>query len=198
MVGKLICFLGVMFVAIWLPLNFSSQLAPAPALLLKLACAALFTYATLEVAALALRLIHLLFGVDPGPLQRDPILSRTLAEFWGERWNLPVGRWLNQHFFRPLARKGHPIAGIAAAFIASAVLHFWLFFAAIDWQQGALAALFFLLQLSALLLERRWRVRRWPTPLARLWTIAFVLVSSALLTLPMILGLEMQLAALTK
>jgi hypothetical protein len=193
MLAKLALYPWVLLAAVWLPLSFSGGLTPNVALLLKLSCGALFAYVVLDFSAQGLRLLHLFFKADPGPLQRDPILSRSVTEFWGERWNLPVSRWLNLQFFRPLAKRGHPLAGMIAAFAASAALHFWLFFAAVDWERGLLAALFFLLQVPAILLERRWRVRRWPVPLARLWTLAFILGTSPLLILSMIVGLEMQL-----
>jgi hypothetical protein len=194
MVAKLLLFPWLLLAAIWLPLRFSQNLPPLVARTLGLVCGALFAYVVLDFAAQGLRLIHRLFGLDVGPLQRDPILSRTLAEFWGERWNLPVSRWLNQHFFRPWALQRQPVAGMAFAFVVSAALHFWVFVAAVDWRSGLMAGLFFLLQVPAMVLERRWRVRRWPAPVAHLWTLTFLLLASPLLTYPMIVGLEIQLA----
>jgi hypothetical protein len=56
-------------------------------------------------------------------LQERPMLSASLAEFWGRRWNRLVARNLARGFFRPLCRRGWPALGVLAAFAASGVMH---------------------------------------------------------------------------
>lgn len=193
MLAKVALFPILLVAAVWLPLRFSGRLSSEAALAMKLICGAVFAYVVLDFGIQVMRAAHRLLGFDTGPLHRDPVFSRTLSEFWGERWNLPVTKWLNEYCFRPCARRGNAAAGLVAAFAMSALLRFWLFFAAVNLVCGLLAGVFFLLQVPALLWERRWRVRRWPAFAARAWTIGFLLATSPLLTIPMIVGLEMQL-----
>lgn len=161
----------------------------------QLACALVFAYSLMEFTAALIRALHRLAGIDVPPLQRDPVLSCSVSEFWGERWNLPITRWLNEFFFRPLTRAGHPMSGIALAFVVSTALHAWLFFAAIGWKGALSSSLFFLVQIPALVIERRLLVRQWPTIARRAWTLGFLLLTSPLFVWPLVRGLEMQLAS---
>lgn len=178
----------------WFAVFYSGLLSPQLALAAQLATTVIVLYAAIEAIAGALRFLHRLAGIDVDPIQRDPILSRSVAEFWGERWNLPVSQWLNEIFFRLLARRGRPLVGMMMAFLVSALFHAWLLFAAVDLRAGLLAGSFFLLQVPAIILERRLRIRRWPVYAAHAWTLVILLASSPLLTLPLLRGLEMQLA----
>lgn len=191
MLWKVALYPVLLVASVWVPLH--SSVSGPVAWALEMACGLVFAYVLLDFAVQCLRLAHRLVGLDIGELHRDPILARSLTEFWSERWNLPVTDWLHEFFFRPWSRGGHPLAGLAAAFAASAALHFWLFYAAANLQAGLMGLAFFLVQVPALILERRWRVRRWPQWAARTWTIGFVLAASPLLIIPMKIGLEMQL-----
>src|SRR2546428_2312254 len=52
-----------------------------------------------------------------GPIIHDaPHRSRSVAEFWGARWNLLVGRILREHVFRPLAHRD-PWLALTASFV---------------------------------------------------------------------------------
>ena len=57
------------------------------------------------------------------PIMSKPILSKTLSEFWGKRWNLGFRQLAYDLIFRPL----HKQIGVAAAsllvFLASGVIH---------------------------------------------------------------------------
>jgi alginate O-acetyltransferase complex protein AlgI len=62
-------------------------------------------------------------GVPVRPLMERPWRARTLAEFWGARWNRgfsDVARFL---VFRPLARRLGPAAGTLAGFGMSGLAH---------------------------------------------------------------------------
>jgi alginate O-acetyltransferase complex protein AlgI len=62
-------------------------------------------------------------GIDASLLFDHPLLSRSLAEFWGRRWNIAFTEMTQRAVYRPL----HPMIGkpaaTAAAFAFSALLH---------------------------------------------------------------------------
>lgn len=191
MATKLVVFPALMVFCVWLPLRLSAALTPPVAWVWQQVGAAAFTYFVMDVVAQALRFVHLIFGLEVGPLQRDPIFSRSLAEFWGERWNLPVSQWLNDFCFRPVARRQHATLGVLAAFAASAALHFWLFFAAANLRCGLLAAAFFLVQFPGVALERRMRIKLWQSVAARAWTLGYLMLTAPLLTDSLVVGVEL-------
>ena len=62
-------------------------------------------------------------GIDAQPIMSKPILSKTLSEFWGKRWNLGFRQLAHDLIFRPLYKR----VGVAAAgllvFVASGLIH---------------------------------------------------------------------------
>jgi D-alanyl-lipoteichoic acid acyltransferase DltB (MBOAT superfamily) len=62
-------------------------------------------------------------GIDAEPIMSKPILSKTLSEFWGKRWNLGFRQLAHDFIFRPLYKH----IGVAAAgllvFVASGLIH---------------------------------------------------------------------------
>jgi hypothetical protein len=62
-------------------------------------------------------------GIAAQPIMSKPILSKTLSEFWGKRWNLGFRQLAYDLIFRPL----HKHLGVAAAsllvFLASGLIH---------------------------------------------------------------------------
>jgi hypothetical protein len=62
-------------------------------------------------------------GIAAEPIMAKPILSKTLSEFWGKRWNLGFRQLAHDLIFRPLHRR----IGVAAAgllvFVASGLIH---------------------------------------------------------------------------
>lgn len=112
-------------------------------------------------------------GVQARDLFRAPILSASLREFWGARWNLGFHQMTRTAVYRPLApRLGHGGA-VLACFVFSGLLHE----AAISWPVragygGPLA--YFALQGVLLLVESALDARG-PSPggaAGRLWTFA--------------------------
>lgn len=146
-----------------------------------LATAAL-AYSSFEVLSGLVHVAYLAGGVDLPTVQRNPIASRSLAEFWGQRWNRVVGGWLREFFFDPLARRRRPQLGLAASFGASAAIHAWLIFA-LGADAAAMMAAYFLLQGAALFVESRIGLRRAPPILGRAWAIGVLLAP-----LPLLLG----------
>jgi membrane bound O-acyltransferase family protein len=62
-------------------------------------------------------------GIDAEPIMSKPILSKTLSEFWGKRWNLGFRQLAHDLIFHPLYKR----VGVAAAsfivFLASGLIH---------------------------------------------------------------------------
>jgi len=62
-------------------------------------------------------------GIAAEPIMSKPILSKTLSEFWGKRWNLGFRQLAYELIFRPL----HKLIGVAGAgllvFFASGLIH---------------------------------------------------------------------------
>ena len=143
-------------------------------------CAAAIALGGIEMFSSLVHAVYLAFGVAAPRMQRNPVVSRSLAEFWGQRWNRVVGGWLREFVFEPLARKGRPRLGLAAAFAASGALHFWLI---IGLGIGAALqmAAYFLLQGAAVFVEARLGLRRAPPILGRAWTIVVLVAPLPLL-----------------
>lgn len=101
-------------------------------------------------------------GLDARPLMQQPLRSRSLAEFWGRRWNTAFAALADRHLFRPLSRKIGPRAALAAVFIGSGVIHE----AVITMPAGGgygLPTLYFALQAFGLLLEKHPALANSPT-----------------------------------
>jgi hypothetical protein len=113
-----------------------------------------------------------------------PIVSTTLAEFWGRRWNRAVSGWLNDNLFFPLARRRKPELGILAAFAGSTALHFWFAWVPLDLGAGLMMAGYFVVHAAAMLLERSLGVSLWPPALRRSWSWAWVVLPSPLFIEP--------------
>lgn len=147
---------------------------------------ALVVYAVAEGLEGLVRAILALLGAESPPLHRTPIASRSLREFWGERWNLIVNRWLRTHFYMPLARRRRPVQGFALAFLASAVLHAWFIGVALGPKLAASMALYFVVEGLLLALEVPLGVARWPAAAGRAWMLACTLLPSPLFVEPML------------
>jgi hypothetical protein len=147
---------------------------------------ALVVYALGEALEGLLRGIFGIMGAETPPLHRDPIAARSLREFWGERWNLVVNRWLRTHCYLPLARRRRPLLGLGLAFLASAALHAWFIGVALGPTMAASMGLYFVIQGLLLVVEGPLRVARWPAPLGRVWMLACTLLPSPLFVEPIL------------
>lgn len=154
--------------------------------LVRWALGAVGFYSAVEAVGALMYQGYLLGGIEPPPLHRLPIASRTVQEFWGERWNLEVRRWLHQHVFSPLARRRGVTRAMMMAFVGSTVLHVWLILPAGGLAMAGLWALFFLLQGVLIALERMLRVSRWRRPLAHAWTVSLFVLASPLFVEPLL------------
>jgi len=92
------------------------------------------------------------------PLQmrhNHPLLSTSIAEFWGTRWNPVIGNLLKKSFYKPLRNFGFPrIYCITSCFIGSALLHsIPQYFAENNVIDSIKISEFFMLQIACVLLE---------------------------------------------
>jgi predicted DCC family thiol-disulfide oxidoreductase YuxK len=62
-------------------------------------------------------------GVSAAPLMRNPILSRSLAEFWGRRWNTAFNELAFRLAFRPMRRMASPAVATLLVFGLSGLVH---------------------------------------------------------------------------
>jgi len=62
-------------------------------------------------------------GIDAQPIMASPILSKSLSEFWGRRWNLGFRQLAHDFIFRPLQKHtGASVAGLLV-FVVSGLIH---------------------------------------------------------------------------
>jgi D-alanyl-lipoteichoic acid acyltransferase DltB (MBOAT superfamily) len=71
--------------------------------------------------------VSLLFGLQLMENFRRPYLSRSTAEFWGERWHISLGRWFRDYLYIPLggSRSGplRQYVNIMLVFVVSGLWH---------------------------------------------------------------------------
>jgi hypothetical protein len=147
----------------------------------------LIVYGYIEVIASAARACLAMLGFDVAPMQRDPVLARSVGELWGERWNRVVSTWLRRQLFVPVARRtGSATAGVIAAFAWSVFLHAFMVGVALGLGPALTMGSYFVVQGVGVILESRLPVHRWPSPLARAWTIAWVVGPSWLFVGPLL------------
>jgi hypothetical protein len=98
------------------------------------------------------------FGVHVQALHERPWLSRSVAEFWGRRWNCIVGDWLRQVCFNPFRRR--PRTAILLAFTASGIVHECLLNVPMFFGYGVgvvgSMAFYFAIQTVGVFVERAW------------------------------------------
>lgn len=110
-------------------------------------------------------------GVDARPIMRAPIAARSLAEFWGERWNVAFAESARRFLLRPLARRWGVERAGAVVFLASGVVHELVISLPARGGWGG-PTLYFLLQAAGVALEKSapgrrlglgagWRGRTW-------------------------------------
>jgi hypothetical protein len=144
-------------------------------------------YCVADAAGAFVRFFYRAIGLDSPRIHRTPIASRSLAEFWGDRWNRVVGTWLRGRLFVPFARRGRVGLGVAAAFGVSAALHAYLVLVSAGARPAAIMGAFFVAQGVLLLVERAMRVAKWPRAAAHAWFLATMIATTPLFVMP---GLE--------
>jgi alginate O-acetyltransferase complex protein AlgI len=62
-------------------------------------------------------------GIDAEPIMSKPMLSKTLSEFWGKRWNLGFRQLAFDLIFQPLHKKTGVVTASLLVFLASGLVH---------------------------------------------------------------------------
>jgi alginate O-acetyltransferase complex protein AlgI len=63
------------------------------------------------------------FRVDAPPIMNRPLLSTSVSEFWGRRWNAAFNDLAVRLIFRPVARHTTVLAATLIAFAVSGLIH---------------------------------------------------------------------------
>lgn len=127
-------------------------------------------FGTFHLLALALQSVNLHARVN----MQAPTRARSLADFWGNRWNTAFNVLADRYGFRPLTRRVGPRAALAVVFLASGLLHEVVITLPARGGYG-LPTAYFALQAVGLLVERVPWIRRRPW-LRRLFAWCVLLV----------------------
>ena len=100
-----------------------------------------------------LALIWQCFGINAVPIMQAPLSSRSLNDFWGQRWNLGFRQLSHEFIFGPLVdRIGAPVASLLV-FLFSGLIHELVI--SVPARAGyGLPTLYFFLQGAGVALER--------------------------------------------
>jgi len=74
-----------------------------------------------EMTVAVLTVLFLPGGQLLPPLLERPLAARSVAEFWGRRWNLWFSDWFRRVIFRPLHRE--PVVALFLVFAVSGLMH---------------------------------------------------------------------------
>ncbi len=108
---------------------------------------------------LALTLQAAKFNAQPN--MRAPLLAKSLADFWGRRWNTAFNVLADRYGFRPLTPRIGPRAALVVVFLASGLIHDLVIALPAGGGFG-LPTLYFVLQAIGLFVERLPSIRRRP------------------------------------
>jgi uncharacterized protein YqjF (DUF2071 family) len=114
-------------------------------------------------------------GVPVRPLMNKPLLSRSVAEFWGRRWNVAFRDLADRLWYRPFHARFGKTASVLGVFVISGLLHELVISVPAGGGFG-LPFGYFAIQGLAMIVERRWKYRHplrgaVAAPLGmRLWT----------------------------
>jgi predicted DCC family thiol-disulfide oxidoreductase YuxK len=62
-------------------------------------------------------------GVAAAPMMRNPLVAKSVTEFWGARWNTAFNRIAFDFAYRPLRRLGTPFTATLLVFGLSGIIH---------------------------------------------------------------------------
>lgn len=122
-------------------------------------------------------------GRDIHPLMNAPLLSTSLSEFWGRRWNTAFRDFAHEQIFRPVCRRWNGQAATLLSFLFSGLIHELAISVPAGGGYG-LPTVYFLLQYVGVIAEKKAMKRGWPVGSgASGWLFAalFVLVPAGLL-----------------
>ncbi|XP_024959552.1 fimbrin-4-like isoform X3 [Cynara cardunculus var. scolymus] len=133
-------------------------------------------------------------GVELEPPSDEPYLSTSLQDFWGRRWNLMVTNSLRHTVYKPVksvlpAKDWATATAVIATFIVSGLMHELLFYYVVPVSPTWEMTSFFVLHGICLVVElkvKRAMARKYefPTVVARLLTVGFIILTSFWLFFP--------------
>lgn len=120
-----------------------------------------------------------LLGADCDSVFRAPLQSKSLAEFWGKRWNLAFSEMTTLAVFRPLRKVCGNVPALLMAFVFSGVLHELAISVPVRAGFGW-PLLYFALHGVGMLIESRWSalaavIQSRPS-IGRLWTLSWIVI----------------------
>jgi hypothetical protein len=128
-----------------------------------------------ETVSTVLEIVSLSQGYRVAPLLDAPYRSRSLAEFWGRRWNRSAAPSLRRVLFMPLA--SHPHLALIVPFLVSGIVHDLVINvpAAIACDVNLLGSMtgYFLIQALGVWVDRLWFERGWVRR-TLLWTVVLM------------------------
>ena len=92
-------------------------------------------------------------GIETRPLMNWPLLSVSISEFWGKRWNRAFRDLTHRFLFRPLTSRFGPRVALGLGFVFSGLVHELVITVPAGGGYGG-PTLFFLIQGAALFVER--------------------------------------------
>ncbi len=126
----------------------------------------------------ALCALHRLAGIHVVEFSRNPIISRSPADFW-RRYNRPGGRFLYENVFKQAGGRRSPLRATIITFAVNGMLHEYMAFILVQRVQGYQLA-FFLIHGAAVALTMRARPRGALAVLCSIGTFFFVVATAAL------------------
>lgn len=126
-------------------------------------------------------------GINAQPLMQAPLVSKSLTEFWGQRWNSAFRALSFDLMFRPLSKYVGGVAALLLTFFLSGVIHDIVISIPAGGSYGW-PTVYFTLQGIGVLAERSrvgQRLRRTRPGLARLFTLTILLAPVGLLFPPL-------------
>lgn len=162
---------GALALGYWLFWNFLAPLELPPWILGYLGIPFLLLFSSLLLAVITL--LWLPAGELFPALHENPLLARSVADFWGRRWNLWFSDWFRYAILVPLRQR--PVLAVVLVFFVSGLVHEWVvnlsLYLAAERNLFGTMMLYFLLQAAGLLLERRFFLGKPAAKLVLVWLV---------------------------
>jgi hypothetical protein len=121
-------------------------------------------------------------GYGAEPIMNAPHLARSLADFWGRRWNRAFQCLTLHYVFTPLRKKMSPLLALWICFLVSGLIHELVITLPARGGYGG-PTVYFLVQGLGLMVEKRFRTKL-HTVCMRIWTLGVVILPAGLLFPP--------------